>query len=706
MRHLVKNTIILEHKFVFELRQVKIRGMSKISSKIPAFLMALLFVGCKTLPNSRVSGDPETFADESFGVEVEFRGGPVPSASDHPYLDPVVDAETSGNTEVKTIGGETDLDEVNMQMANLEIELGDRLKSFHFRMRIKKDRLPQEMKADPRILRGAISRLGDIVDVWRLQWRNPIYSLREETQRRSSPEDLSTTRGTIRLIDLGDSWDIEIRGYMNQRKKIIAMVRLIRAALKDPASVTGYWDVQQGLHTRIHSLASLYREAQKKTGHSLNPATVARLDEVESTLIYDNLLPLYNYAEQPALTKKQRDRIVEADAEFRLGLVSQASAIAAADVAGAQGICMALVKAWAEKAQLSKAMTWFYNNKAFDDGLRQRAVAFRDAQIAKAKASGSERLRAEAAVIEAKIRGDESTLSSWSADRVRETLSSGKSPSNILLLWKGSGSEWRGLTEKALVHPSVEIQTRAWRVVRERPESEISTADLVAIYKKVLATAPPGKKARKGAMNGFFNGTKKPPVELVEGCVRDTELTKRLRTKALSVVILMEDERSVQLVEYAFGKGGLRDDILPYVERAKRLKKRIPQRVLELVGGAVPRDVVTPKPVTTRPTEQQPSQTRPSGQQTPKPPTIAQTVPRPMQPPLAPRQAGEANSDSRTETPSVQRPLQRDPDEAPPQDDDRVADPPKRGGVVRGVLRACRVLLGKAVKAVFRRRGG
>lgn len=183
----------------------------------------------------------------SFGFECEFKGedgetfdvlkpgrSKVTNTLLYPFLDPQGDIEDTGNTEVRSRGGEKTLAEVKEQMELVGESVGSAIRGYHLHMRIPR-KLIDQSKINRDSLEAWFGSIGDYVMAWRLENRRTFLAMRQYSQRRFEP-GVNDQRSTIRVSDdpNKDYIDLEIRGFMNRIDLIIELAQTVMTGLKNP----------------------------------------------------------------------------------------------------------------------------------------------------------------------------------------------------------------------------------------------------------------------------------------------------------------------------------------------------------------------------------------------------------------------------------------------------------------------------------------
>lgn len=241
----------------------------------------------------------------TFGFEAEFAHGKFakkimrpdwesPQLTKFPYLDAEVSNESTGNLEIRSVGGEKILAEVLGQMEEVRSTLNQDMRGFHMHMRI-----PPEIiaKHDPQVLEAWISNISDSIFAWRLQNRRHFFALKTTTLARQSVSKIEE-RGPVRLIKMDDgTWDFEIRGYMASHEMIGAMAQKVATGLMNPEWISTLIVEQKLLGLQKFTLEEgleKYNQTYLKRSLTNEEKSIAGLlsGEVEG----QGLLPLYDYA--------------------------------------------------------------------------------------------------------------------------------------------------------------------------------------------------------------------------------------------------------------------------------------------------------------------------------------------------------------------------------------------------------------------------
>lgn len=261
----------------------------------------------------------------TFGFEAEFVFGAqarkvvngdksAPLLDKFPYLDSDVSTESTGNIEVRSVGGERILGEVLAQMHEIRSNLKEDLRGFHMHMRIPKEIISQH---DPELLKAWIANISDSVFAWRLQNRKHFFALRTTTLARQNMDSFDIgSRGPVRLIKMADgTWDFEIRGYMGSVENIGVLAQKVMTGLSQPHLISTNIAEQKLLGVAKYSLREGF-EKYYKTFHQRDitkeeSLVISRLSaEVQGK----GLVPLYDFGRlfdyDPVTKRKINDATV------------------------------------------------------------------------------------------------------------------------------------------------------------------------------------------------------------------------------------------------------------------------------------------------------------------------------------------------------------------------------------------------------------
>lgn len=220
----------------------------------------------------------------TFGFEAEFKQDDshywVRDLNRMPsYMSRIVSNEVTGNTEIRSNGGETKLSQVYQQMTATRDHLGSGLRGFHLHIRIPDemaDRLSQEQKEN------WFSLIADYIWAWRLQNRNPYFALMSATNGRANPDTvLNDERATLRVSPKYGYIDVEIRGFMGDVEKIMEVSRMILAGFKNPDLVQTSHLSYRALFVNTNDSSEIVREVNKLSlnlyGQELTSSEQAKL---------------------------------------------------------------------------------------------------------------------------------------------------------------------------------------------------------------------------------------------------------------------------------------------------------------------------------------------------------------------------------------------------------------------------------------------
>lgn len=455
----------------------------------------------------------------TLGFEAEFSDADYPPTDLFPFMDPLVDSENAGNKEIKSFGGESSIDEVVNQMKQIKDYYGENLRSIHVRVRFEKKSRPL---LEESMLRGYCSRLSEIVTGWRLRWRRPWFALESLTQLRQSPSQVLIRRGSVRLIDLGDKWDIEVRGYMNSVDNIKLSLETLKNALDDPRLMDGYLYLQTALNLRKDTLAGF-------VARYLGPLTNARksdLATLESTIHYRSFIPLFGLEDDPTLIPEMRERITAANKDLAKNLLTFIDSGTLRSSPG-KAVLYSMLAHWQKSANYHIGMIKALRRPLSDSVLSQ-INGLLQSRIDIAGGLGP-RAYADAEAAFETVTGNFMVFSSWAAQRVRETLASERDLDNLYLLGEGQGLHWRVLINDALTHRNPVIRKSAWNIVREHPPSDFPALTLERLFSQETDL-----DVVNMALANFFDSTKEKPFGLAKALLPIRTIKLKLRQKMLA----------------------------------------------------------------------------------------------------------------------------------------------------------------------------
>ncbi|MCM2277777.1 MAG: amidoligase family protein [Oligoflexia bacterium] len=271
----------------------------------------------------------------TLGFEAEFRGPNSDRVIDSgrvrtdrfPFLTERYSTEMTGNIEVRSPGNAVTLGQIADQMQQVKTALNDDLRGFHLHMRIP---LADVQRIPDSELRGWLSRVSDMIYLWRLENRKHYFALKTSTQGRISPDELSQ-RGTIRAFRVGDHLDIEIRGFMDEVEMIKRTARTILTGVKRPDLVRGLTEEQQALARPNKTLVGLMQEFSRKYhGRELTSQELSALTDIANNAVRGRgHVPLFPFEKAPYLSELEKIRIHDASFEFQkktLRLIQKAAA--------------------------------------------------------------------------------------------------------------------------------------------------------------------------------------------------------------------------------------------------------------------------------------------------------------------------------------------------------------------------------------------
>ncbi|MFC1521198.1 AAA family ATPase [Elusimicrobiota bacterium] len=258
----------------------------------------------------------------TFGWEAEFRGSrsakvlkddlKAPRLDRFPYLSRHVSRELTGNHEIRSNGGDERLKEVIAQMKHVKKTLKSDLRGFHLHMRV-----PKSMVADIPFDEFAswVRRIGDYIFFWRLQHRMHFFALKVTTQKRPSAQVHS--KNAIKLDSIGNSYDIEIRGFMSDIGRIEDLAKMIMVGLKYKKLIKGNFVNQIMMSVYPHGLQKLMEKFVKKYHHrDLTDEERMILFELRNATL-DGPLPLIDFENAAYLSRLERMKVAIANFVFQ-----------------------------------------------------------------------------------------------------------------------------------------------------------------------------------------------------------------------------------------------------------------------------------------------------------------------------------------------------------------------------------------------------
>jgi hypothetical protein len=253
----------------------------------------------------------------TFGFEIEYAAGAkgrklTESKDTIRYIDgPSFHVEGTGNHELAS--KPTDRLETTLtQMREIRSMLGEDARAFHMHFRFPKTAL----KVDDKEFSGWLARISDGIVAWRLQNRMHFFALKVETQTRLDPI-LVTNRGTMRLIDFGDTWDIEVRGFMTDVEMIEKTARLIISGIQNPELIQGFYHHQRWVFEPVRGIRQeLGLYSQKYFSRPLNEFENSRADLIGNAISPELHLPLVGYEHAPYFTELQQVKLRNAKLRF------------------------------------------------------------------------------------------------------------------------------------------------------------------------------------------------------------------------------------------------------------------------------------------------------------------------------------------------------------------------------------------------------
>lgn len=237
---------------------------------------------------------------------------------DFPFLEKIGNTEALGNWEVQSKPYET-LGECmrDMKIIKEYLRVGDdntsELRSFHLHMHFPNS-VTNGRFNDPNF-RAWVSRIGDAVLLWRIQYRSLRYTFENNSMIRRPLENLKY-RGTVRLTYMNRSyWDLELRGFMTARSQIRYMVCIICTALA-AKSFHGFHEFQ--IRSTDYRQQPSLGQFLNRYNPSIDPENPVILElQNKSSLGYKTMHPvLYGFESAPYFTDVERSYIVKANKEF------------------------------------------------------------------------------------------------------------------------------------------------------------------------------------------------------------------------------------------------------------------------------------------------------------------------------------------------------------------------------------------------------
>lgn len=276
----------------------------------------------------------------TFGFEAEFEAeerylrllkpnrSTMIDTNSYPFLAPKIEEEDSGNKEVRSIGGETTLAEIEHQMKLVKSILSLELKGFHFRLRVPKaviDRVPSDK------FTAWMGLVADAIMAWRIENRQTKYGLKTYSQRRfelAEPDNRSTIR--VLQVEGGKFVDIEIRGFMTDIRRIISTARHIIAGLREPGLIptnlaeqaaVRFSEKSESLTDWMERFSQTFQKrpltaGERKVARALSEDLKISYEEEGGGIYQGQELPLFHFERLGFLTPLERQRIGHANLEF------------------------------------------------------------------------------------------------------------------------------------------------------------------------------------------------------------------------------------------------------------------------------------------------------------------------------------------------------------------------------------------------------
>jgi hypothetical protein len=255
----------------------------------------------------------------SFGFEVEFRPIDGFEPKRYEYLDLATDhMEDNGkNRELASIPTDN-MAEAIRQMKHFKAGLADdggRLRSLHFTIQVPHEAM--DAIGYPRVDAWS-SRIGDVIQAWRLKYKSSHFALTQWSQARTAPKDFGfDTKGSLRQYGMGNGRHrIELRGFMDDPGAIEDMAKQIIVGIQHPELIRGF-DAQQAQLFEQHPRASLEALLRASEGRDLTEQEQQNLSDMVSGLAGpQHVLPLMGYEAMPYLTPEERSRFAGATHDF------------------------------------------------------------------------------------------------------------------------------------------------------------------------------------------------------------------------------------------------------------------------------------------------------------------------------------------------------------------------------------------------------
>lgn len=257
----------------------------------------------------------------TFGFEAEFRGGNSHKIVENDkvktdkfsFLSSDYKTEGTGNLEVRS-NVSKNLDETIKNMATVRKTLGGDLRGFHMHFRLPKsvtDKIPKDQ------LNAWFARISDTIFAWRLENRMTYLALKTWSNARAQMDNLSN-RSTLRIQEMGEELDIEIRGYMTSETKIQSMVESIVFGLTHPEVMTVDPVGQNLLRNNPKSLLAEMSDFIKKYhGREITEAEKEALAFFDDSTQKGGMLPLMGFEFDTQISELDRVRIQNANFEFK-----------------------------------------------------------------------------------------------------------------------------------------------------------------------------------------------------------------------------------------------------------------------------------------------------------------------------------------------------------------------------------------------------
>lgn len=326
-----------------------------------------------TIPEVTIPWDLTGF---SSGMEFEFSdpsGTIAPSLKNIPFLEEKITTESaSGNREAIT-KPTSNLIEAFLQIQYMRDVLGDNLKSIH-----KHDRIPKSFyqKVPKQKFDSWIARIGDWIMTLRVTHRQPKFTFWGRTQNRMQvdtpngwvADDKFEYRGTMRMLMIGDSIDIETRGLMNGVYKttglepdlFIVSALLMLKGIHEPYLIEGDYlhRIVNEVRDPSSSFPAFMEQYAATMGTSLAQAQIVhRPEDLLGAMRLPNLmlLPLQGFEFNPLFSGHDIKRMNHAMTNWKREVwdIMRDRSI---DLAGAREKFLESLKNWAQSSRIEDTL--------------------------------------------------------------------------------------------------------------------------------------------------------------------------------------------------------------------------------------------------------------------------------------------------------------------------------------------------------------